>query len=532
MTKINPILIAALAFMAAMSSSCSKEECNALFQNNTNEERGTISVSVSGMIGEFANGEGAKAGMVNSVRVKWAAGDKVYAYDAENSLGELEVSLKDGKDYYAVLSGEITEPAGDKIFLVYGNALTDAPAISGGKIAFDLSAQASASGDYTESPFVTYGTMEYSGKKEISGKTVEFIFASSIMRLNCTGLEPNVAVTGAKLTGISNECVIDLSGDEAAVTDGQTGDISLSFTSLKASANGAAVFYASIAKTGTENNQVLEVTNGDDTFDWGFGKRTRDEGTSINAICQMKKHLPFTVGINDDGTRRTVRFAPGNLYCTRTGSEGNWSYSFAFEANQWDFRCYHGFDNDLAVINGQGTTTPENTSGLFQWVSQSCTGEGAAEARKNFGAFSVLDATQIATGTSTDDTVDFGKALVEGSSWRTLTSAEWTYIAWNTECEYATVNSVKGFILFPDKYVGPTEHLDYIPEGCVFLPCACLRNEGKVNTFGGNYIGCYWSSSAAGESDSGLMNFDPSSFSWVYADPREYGLSVRLVSEL
>lgn len=536
MTNIKPIFFAVLAFVAAMNSSCSKEYDAQQIQNDNEEERGQICVSVKGLLGDFAQDEGSKSTMVNTVRVKWVEGDKVYAYDETEELGELTVSLKPGNDSFAVLNGTISAPSGNKIFLVHGNRLAAAPAISDGKITFDLSSQTSEKGAYANAPFIAYGTMVYSGKDKISDQVVDFKFASSIMRLNCTGLEPNVKVTTAKLVGISNQCVINFSGGNAAVENGQTGDISFSFTNLTASGNGAQVFYASIAKTEGNENQILEISNAvNNTYEWGFGQQQRNGGASFNAVCQMKKLLPFTVGMNEDGTRRTVRFAPGNLYCVRSDSEGNWTYTFGFEANQWDYRCFNGYDNDKAVLNGVETTTPANTSGLFQWVSESCTDEGAAEARRSFGAFSELTLEQISTGATVSDIVEFGKAFGDDSSWRTLTKDEWIYLDNNQKIrESGTIHGVEGFIIFYDDYVGDKEGLTYIPEGCVFIPKCGLRSRNDSKRTISSDNGQYWARLA----DEDLRNAEAINLNtWLgyglIGSPhqRDHGLPVRLVSD-
>ena len=533
MKRLSSILCLATAtvFMATIVS-CQKEQPTAVKEET--EQDGKLSVSLLGIAGEYEQNDGAKAELVANVRVKWAENDKVYVFDGVKCLGNLYVESIDANGVTAKLKGTVDTPTAGKtkVTLVHTNALTGAPTIESGNVKIDLSNQANAGSSPDNVPFVAYSTIN----ADQLGKSlsVSFKLASSVMRLNCSNLDASANINKAKLTGMGNKVVLAITGTSDASVDGEAGDIALTFNDFKAGSKGTKTIYAAVATTTADANQVLTIaTTSKETHECGLGKASINAGLSVNAICIMKKLLPFTVGMNEDGTRRTVRFAPGNLYCARVGSEGNWTYTFAFEANQWDYRGFNGYDNDKAVFNGVETTTPANTSGLFQWVSGSCTGEGAGEARRSFGAFSELSLAQISKGATESDVVDFGKVFGDDSPWRTLTQNEWfNLLLVYSDCKKAVVNGVKGFIIFPYGCEG-TEDLTYIPEDCAFLPAFGLRARdeegGKIMDKGDDY---YWSCTACDEEYAYPAYFEGIDW-WNPTAPidRHNGVPVRLVSE-
>ena len=257
MKKINWILVATFSLLAMAFVSCNKD---ITLQEIEQESAGTISVSVDGIMGEYAQGNETKAGLVSTTRVSWSAGDKVYVYDGASCLGELTVSLKDGKDYYAVLTGDdINAPqtGTTKLTLVYSNATVSE--ISDGKVSVDISAQEGNTSP-KDIPFVAIATLDYtSGTPEISGQIADFSLATSLMRLNCSGLAANAAITGATLTGMSNECVLNVTKDGATIGQGNMDDISVSFTGVSTNDKGAQTLYAAVAKNGEAIDQSLLI---------------------------------------------------------------------------------------------------------------------------------------------------------------------------------------------------------------------------------------------------------------------------------
>lgn len=342
MKSFKTIISCATALLAATMISCNKE--NPMQDNGQDNipASETISVCVDGLLGEYAQENDTKASLSGAIRMKWAAGDKVYAYDATQCLGELTVSLKNGIDYFAVLSGNSLKTPVDgttKVTLVYSNIFTEAPAIAAdGKIKIDLSEQ-TASTKADNMPFVAYGTLDYSvGTSEISNQIADFSFATSLMRLNCTGLEASTAF-GANLVGMGNECLLNVTNDGASVGQGEIGRIYLELSGISASVNGAQTIYASLAKTGTSEKQSLEVFQGT-MCEYPFSTKERNEGKLFNAILIQKNaffNLPgeFTVGEDEDGNPKRVIFSMGNLWALSQYDDRY--FTLHFEDNQWEF---------------------------------------------------------------------------------------------------------------------------------------------------------------------------------------------------
>ena len=146
--------------------------------------------------------------------------------------------------------------------------------------------------------------------------------------------------------------------------------------------------------------------------------------------------------------------------------------------------------------------------------------------------------------------------------WRTLTKQEWKHVI-NERCAStingfanaryikATVNNVKGVILFPDEYEHPSgitiqtscinqptasfdnnsysksQWLIMEANGCVFLPVAGSRYGTNVISPDSN--GYYWSSSYSNDNQSYSLHFGDNNLNAEFGSSRSTGQSVRLV---
>ena len=158
---------------------------------------------------------------------------------------------------------------------------------------------------------------------------------------------------------------------------------------------------------------------------------------------------------------------------------------------------------------------------------------------------------------------DWGSVFGENSLWRTLTSAEWTYLfEGRTDAAdkygYATVGGQKGLIILPDEFTDPMKNGGsgaFKPQsstasswtdnyytlagnweameaaGAVFLPAAGRRGGDSIAT-GSNEQGHYWSSSAVDSDKAYFVYFNYNSFDPAYSWRRDNGCSVRLVTDL
>ena len=525
MKKINWALVATFSIMAMALVSCNKD---ITLQEIEQESAGTISVSVDGIMGEYAQGNETKAGLVSTTRVCWSAGDKVYVYDGASCLGELTVSLKDGKDYYAVLTGEsISAPqtGTTKLTLVYSNATVSA--ISDGKVIVDIAAQAGSTTP-ANIPFVAFGTLDYtSGTPEISGQIADFSLATSLMRLNCSGLEANAAITGAMLTGMSNECVLNITKDGVEIGQGNMGDIDVSFTGVSANAKGTQTLYAAVAKNGTANAQELNVTQ-IKTYTYSFGRKAREAGKAFNAICPMGEYvnyisLPGEFSVSDT---KKVRFSKGNL--RYTVSTRTWSFfDEQYQCGPSSYTAGHdteislftwGYDNWSIVPDGEDYNTKQEEEG---------------------------DLTQAE---------DWGSQIGDGSTWRTLTTAEWQYlfsydIYGNNirKDKFALGVTVCGrtncVIIAPDNWNIEENHLlpEYTPSewaaaeaaGLVCLAPVGYRKGDIVNDVGS--YAYYWSSTPDSSYNNTYaygVDFSDLYFTACFSGSRGDGCAVRLVTEI
>ena len=244
-----------------------------------------------------------------------------------------------------------------------------------------------------------------------------------------------------------------------------------------------------LAATGYTVTRSARTDNGDGTYSWTYTVA----GPPANAI-----NGKFT--INASGNQ--VYFSQGNLRATYNGTA--WSWGFA--AHQYD---YIGNAAGNTSINGNGTLSDNGTVDLFSWSSE-----------QSYYGINTSENNSYYTGTFSD----WGNNVIGGdaaNTWRTLTSAEWTYL-FNTRTTtsgyryvLAMVNGRGGVILLPDDWDTSNYSLynynDYAyvnyssndisstdwanifeAHGAVFLPAAGDRSGKYVYDVG--QAGYYWSS--------------------------------------
>lgn len=258
------------------------------------------------------------------------------------------------------------------------------------------------------------------------------------------------------------------------------------------------------------------------------GDIDRSLGATVRPVCSDGSIAPiipdgvlsgkFTV--NAEG--KQVYFSKGNLWYN--GS------SFQFEDEQYCFRHYHGINKDQAYLNGGSvTTTPENTVGSFFWSKSASVACGKFYSDATAAQTDIFFTNATETSAKPDFSVNVGGKLWTGV-WRTLSKNEWEYLITNNKTAWATINNVKGRIIFCDGYLGDKKaQFTEIPEGCAFLPAAGNRSDSGAEE-PGNYAG-YWSSSA--KEDYGAFNFvfDHDGFDPASLEDRKFGSTIRLVTD-
>ena len=548
---IRTILYAAV--FAVLAVSCQKEINGVEPETNTKE---TIEISINGLMGEYTQVDATKSELVYTVRVSWKAGDVVYVYDGAQCLGSLIASLDGTEDRYALLSTDdthtVSAPAsGTKLTLVHSPLLTEAPAVSEGAISISLASQSG-----TKAPFVAYATLDYTGTT-ITDALVPFKFATSVIRVNCTGLTANTAIDNATLSNVNTKCKLTLSGTTAPTVSSDTnGTITRTgdeyFAANKVNTEGEAVFQIAVPKLEkTSGARVLTVAQGSDKVkDKKFATNSLAPATSVKTVCQLvgppAGALPGEFSVSNDGgtTIEQVHFSQGNLWYGKVGDEQ--TATFNFEANQYD--TTPASDNSWSA---------DNISHFF-W---SKTASVAYAEGYNDGSASDSDVfftNETVTTSKNDFTVNVGGT--EQTGWRTLSTAEWQYL-FNDRTDaaskvgYATVGGVNGIIILPDSFTDPKKNNNgsgaFVPKsstvwdqnvytsgdnwnametaGAVFLPAASDRLGSDV--FGVGDKGYYWSSTPSYSNFAYFVFFNSDDVSPDSNDYRGICCSVRLVTE-
>lgn len=529
MNTIIRTIYAAAVVLATVSCQKSIEP-----SNPAEEGKETIDICVNGLMGEYTQVDGTKAELVNTVRVSWKGGETVYVFDGVKRLGSLKASLEGAEDRYALLSTDKTHvvntPASGTttLTLVYSPLLTEAPTVSGGAISVSLASQSGA-----KAPFVAYATLDYTGTT-ITDVVVPFQFATSVIKVNCTGLKAKTAIDKATLSNVNTVCKLTLSGTGAPTVSGVTnGTITRTgdsyFAAGKVNSEGEAVFQIAVPELETASGaRVLTVAQGsDEVKDKNFSKKSIDPATSVNTVCRLVR-LPagalegeFTIsdpdGIPDNGDEKKVHFSKGNLYY-----DGN---KFDFEAKQYYFRTYDGKGKCDANGYDKNSGTASGHWGLFGWSTV-----------KKFCGISTSETSSEYSGIF----IDWGAAIDNKGTWSTLSggsNGEWKYLFDHHVHVWGTCHNVPGRFIAPDGFEGDATALSAViadwedaeDAGIVFLPAAGDRGGSGVSSVGD--FGFYRSSTAHGENNAYCVLFSDYVLPGDYDVSRSKGYSVRLVTE-
>lgn len=263
---------------------------------------------------------------------------------------------------------------------------------------------------------------------------------------------------------------------------------------------------------------------------------------STMSIYALNDIVPGFFSVADD---KTVAFAQGNLQATTADLGENWTWGFA--EHQYD---YVGAEVANTKISGNGKVGENGTVDLFGWSTVA-----------NFFGIHYSENPSLYSG----DFIEWGKRI--GDGWRTLTKDEWVYVVntrtgakastvaetANVRYAKATVNSIKGVILFPDGGTFAASEFTTVTalnqgnasfttttctadqwtaleaKGCVFLPNAGYRLGAVV--YSDNSAGFYWSSTLDTDIEAYELAFEASFFNPQAPGTRETGNPVRLVHE-
>ena len=290
--------------------------------------------------------------------------------------------------------------------------------------------------------------------------------------------------------------------------------------------------YIAIRPTSSATISIM-ATTGTTTYTKSLASKTYAANSIYKAGLKMTEvpdAIPGMFSTSSSGGK--VYFSQGNLQANIASYGSN-----SATASEWKFA-----DSQYSTIgNAAGNTTFATGTwvDLFSWVGNSATND-------TYGLITFTSSSQANHGNVSGESLktDWGTAAASsiGTGWRTLSSAEWTYLFNTRTVNNGTgsgksytlgqnVNNVLGVVLYPDDYTGAeysgSDWATFESAGCVFLPAAGIRIGTKVNGVGSN--GHYWSSTANGTDFAYGVYFDSGSVTPANDNNRVFGFSVRLV---
>lgn len=264
-----------VASVLLAATSCQKDEA---FTTSQPQGKGIVSFDAS--IDGFVDADNVKATLETVIQVKWQAGDKVYVYDNTGKIGELDVTPKEDART-ARLEGEMKPTDAESIVLVYSNVFTEekpAPKeLTDNNICIDIASQTSA-----DFPFVLYAT------SAPNPKDVDFKFATSVMKINATGIGAEQTAVKATISGVNTICKLAISGGNPAVTvTGITGTGKISRSGdkwISTSGDGRATFSVGMVQNNTGSSRKVLIEMQSTTYEAAFTASAIKIGTSYNSV--------------------------------------------------------------------------------------------------------------------------------------------------------------------------------------------------------------------------------------------------------
>lgn len=417
-----------------------------------------------------------------------------------------------------------------------------------------LSGISIAENDNLTLQFPKSGDITYAGQVgTLADIAANFDYAKATVEVESVSATGNINPKAATTTFTSQQAIVkfmlkDKGNSDAAISATQlvVSDGTNSYTVTPASAT-SEIYVAIPGFSG--QTVTLTATVGSDTYSYEKSGVTFANGQYYAITVKMTKQPPVGAlsGRFSVSSTKQVYFSQGNLQATYNG----YSWTWAFAANQWDYIGNEEgntkvTDSTPFVSDYSGSST---TVDLFGWVGASSTWTGAAQ----YGITS-SDATNKTDGygnvAKESLKSDWGTLIGDGSTWRTLTTAEWTYlfntrkVNGNTGSGYTytlgqSVNGKLGIVIYPDNYTGSTyagsDWSSFESAGCVFLPRAGYRIKAKVTLDLETPEGCYWSSSSPygdfGANYAYRVYFTSVYLSTAGTNDRNRGYSVRLVRD-
>lgn len=520
-TKKGATLLLALAILLGMTQ-CKKKIDNTVIDNG-NKVRITLTVG-NGSRHEITPNEN------GYVPVRFLEGDVIYVGDGSQYIGTLTCTVdSDEHGNNASFSGDITQPAIDDVLHFYfvggltpQNFGSGSAALAAGETSFIV--------DITDQkdklPVLSYTTVVYSGNNNLS----------CTLKNKCALVEFKFAVGTNKKVKVSNmlcEAKIDFAHPGINPTE------KLDAITLYPDNNDNTKKWAILLLSDTQRKSTGMVYNKTETYNsTKVDIYDYYDGVVVPALTESNNYLYGTSAINVNNSAaninnkvfavsangNAVRFAPGNLKCTKTPGT-TWANGY-----EWSF-MEHQYDIIETASNNYCTDDygDKDVVSLFGW---GCTGMHDALYYANQERYFPYNTTVPNWYTdcygptgyhdlSVQNKSDWGAVVpnTEGYNWRCLTKDEWNYLLngrydHNSKSVGAKLNdiSLNGAILIPEGVSGSvvesgTTHTNYNNNkfsttadletflnnyNAVFLPTSGYRNANNVS--GINNSGYYWTS--------------------------------------
>ncbi len=337
-------------------------------------------------------------------------------------------------------------------------------------------------------------------------------------------------------------------------------------TALRVLAGDTAIIQVPVLPVGPDNRFTVEVgvyKVDQPAVKKVFSKTQGNAGSNYSLGRAQIGYVPTKFGglftINARGKK--VIISQGNLQYIGSAATPYWQ----FATRQYDF----------LGDNGQATAGENKNRDLFCWATSGWNNGNylyypyslpASYAKEKGYGFGPTDGSNYKYSlVGVYDSADWGvynkirNGGNESGRWRTLSgeeSGEWYYMLTSRILSYkyvqATVNEVKGLILFPDDYMHPngisftnlntlnsyyalnvfTEEQWVILEaaGAVFFPLAGLRS-GTASTYSANQA-YYWTSSASSVAQHAFCIWLGPNSNSLRKNEKRYSYSVRLVHDV
>lgn len=301
--RLNLLLAAVTALSLTMS--CSKSDRSAPGTDPADANK--VNILVTGCFKDFCT----KADVENVLRMTWSSGtvdpvvyDSVYVYGMARGAGVFSclgklgaVPVEGTGNSVADLRGRITAPVPHtKITLVYSPLLTAAPSVFGDGIGIDMAEQ---DGGKDRATFVAFSAVDYVGTAGAEYRAL-FDFATSIIRVNISGMDVARVLTKARIDSIETVCRLTFSAAEAPSVSGTDRDVIVrSFPdTVTTDDKGRVAFYMAVPAFTEDGGRGLRVSEKDGStylFQKFVTRADSGGGGMINSIAAIPVPAEYVV---------------------------------------------------------------------------------------------------------------------------------------------------------------------------------------------------------------------------------------------